>query len=228
MRVLITSSRGKENLVKAFEDIGATVVKSLLEVPNLIIPTVDEELPFFADNREWFKSLGIEVMVASEFTISTCRDKAEFNLFCKRHGFQTPRTWQIEGYIKPRFGKGSKGITKIERRTSILQEHCPFPEVSIDYFADLDGKCISIVPRFRLDIVNGASTRMEIVPSFNFNEVKRIGKELGLVGHNVIQGFWTGEVFIFSEVNARFGGGSHLTFSIFNSPKVLMEKMRVC
>lgn len=222
MRVLVTSPKGKENLVKAFEDVGATVVNSLLELPDLIIPTVDEELPFFALNREWFNANGIEVMVASEFTISTCRDKAEFNLFCKRHGFQTPRTWHMEAHVKPRYGKGSKGIVKVDR-SFIIQETSAFPEVSIDYFADLHGEPLNAIARFRLGIVNGASTEMEIVPNFNFKEVRRLGKELMLVGHNVIQGYWTGETFIFGEVNPRFGGGSHLTFDIFNSPKWLKD-----
>ena len=52
MRVLITSPKGKERLVKAFEDVGWTVVRTLLELPDLIVPTVDEELPFFSQNRE--------------------------------------------------------------------------------------------------------------------------------------------------------------------------------
>lgn len=225
MRVLITSPKWKEHLVKGFENAGWTVVTSLLECPDLIVPTVDEELPFFALNREWFKSQGIEVMVGSEFTISTCRDKAEFNLFCGRHGFQTPRTWQMDAYVKPRFGKGGKGIIEVDK-SFIIQENCPFPEVSVDYFADLEGNFLSAVPRYRLDIVKGEAQAMESVPNFDFEKIKRLGKELLLVGHNVIQGYWTGDSFILGEVNPRFGGGSWMTFDIFNSPKVLMENLQ--
>ncbi len=228
MRALITSPKGKERLVKAFEDAGWTVVKTLVELPDLIVPTVDEELPFFSQNRDWFKSVGIEVMVGSADTIHHCRDKAEFNLFCGRHEFERPPTHQFRGpcYIKPRFGKGSKGIVKVDN-SYILQTACPFPEVSVDYFADLDGTYYSCIPRFRLNIVNGESTAMAPVPDFDFKTIKRFGKELGLVGHNVIQGYWTGKEFIFGEVNPRFGGGSWMTFPIWNTPKRLLEIMRV-
>ncbi len=229
MKVLITSPRGKENLVKAFEDVGWTVVNSLLELPDLIVPTVDEELPFFAANREWFKAQGVEVLIASSFTIDTCRDKAEFNLFCGRHGFKRPPTYQpgeLASYIKPRFGKGSRGIVKVDS-SCIIQTECPYPEVSVDYFTDLDGKMWSVVPRFRLNVVNGESKAMMFVPNFNVREIKRLGKELGLVGHNVIQGYWTGKEFIFGEVNPRYGGGSWMTFDFCNTPRRLLETMRV-
>lgn len=224
MRVLITSPYGKENLVKAFEKAGAVVVKELFDNPNVIIPTVDEELPFFAANKKWFWTRDIEVVIASSFTIDTCRDKAEFFRFCRRHGFKTPPTLQEDVIVKPRFGKGSKGIVRVDR-SFIIQTFITYPEVSIDYFSDLDGNVLSIIPRYRLGIVNGESTEMKTVENFNFNEVKRLGRELMLVGHNVIQGYWTGEEMIFGEVNPRFGGGSHLTFNLFNSPKWLTDKM---
>ncbi len=229
MRVMITSARGKERLVSAFEKAGWTVVRTLLEQPDIIVPTVDEELPFFSQNRDWFKSLGIEVMIGSSFTIDTCRDKAEFNLFCGRHGFKRPPTYQpgeLDTFIKPRFGKGSKGIVRVNK-SFIIQTECPHPEVSIDYFSDLDGKFWSALPRFRLNVVNGESQDMAIVPEFNFSEVKRLGKELGLVGHNVIQGYWTGKEFIFGEVNPRYGGGSWMTFDFCDTPRRLLETIRV-
>lgn len=221
MNVLITSPRGKEKLVEAFTKAGALVVRHLANA-DLVVPTVDEELPFFSENTQFLKSIGKTVMVGSENTVYHCRDKAEFNLFCKRHGFYTPRTWHMNCYIKPRYGKGSRGIIKVNT-SFIVQEECLFPEVSIDYFSDLEGNCLSIIPRHRKNVVNGESTAMELVENFNFKEVKRLGKELELIGHNVIQGFWTGDTFIFSEVNPRFGGGSWLTFPLFNSPQWLVE-----
>lgn len=225
MKVYIDSPKNKEKLVQAFKDAGADIVSRLDDLfgsYGIIIPTVDETLPFFANSREYFSRNGLITMVANEFTINTCRDKAEFNLFCIRHGFQTPRTWQMNAFIKPRFGKGSKGILKVNR-SFIIQEECPFPEVSIDYFVDWAGNPISIIPRYRLNIVDGESQAFLLVDNFKTESIERLGKELGLVGHNVIQGYWTGDTFIFGEVNPRFGGGSHLTFGIFNSPKYIME-----
>lgn len=220
--VLITSPKGKEKLVAEFSK-HAPVVHEMDYSVKLIIPSVDEELPFFASSAQWFRSQGIEVMIASENTIFHCRDKAEFNLFCIRHRFQTPKTWQFNGYLKPRFGKASKGITKFTT-SHILQEECPFPEVSVDYFADLRGNMISALPRYRMNVVDGESTAAFAVLDFDLTQVIRLGKELKLVGHNVIQGYWTGETFIFGEVNPRFGGGSHFTFEHFSSPRWLVNK----
>jgi carbamoyl-phosphate synthase large subunit len=225
MRVLISSPRGKEALVEAFEEAGATVVRTLLEQPELIIPTVDEELPFFALNRDWFKSQGIAVMVGSDYTVSMCRDKAEFYRFCVRHGFKTPVTMQDMLIAKPRYGKGSRGIIRLDM-SYIVQPIITLPEVSIDYFADLDANFINAIPRFRLNVINGESQDMALVTDFDLETVKRLGKELGLCGHNVIQGFWDGKEMTFTEVNPRFGGGSWMTFDIFHSPKALMESIK--
>lgn len=222
MKVLITSSKGKEKLVKAFEDAGAEIVTSL--PADLIIPTVDEELPFFSQNIEWFKKQGTQVMVSNPETIFHCRDKAEFNLWLGRHGFATPRTYQRNEILKPRFGKGSQGIIKVNPHKYIYQEdYSQFPEVSVDYFADFEGKAISILPRYRLGVVNGESTELKYVEDFDFDVIRRLGKELRLVGHNVIQGFLLGNVLAITEVNPRYGGGSHMTFKDFNSPKWLVE-----
>lgn len=224
MSVYIDSPHGKEKLVAEFSKYTRVDTQITIET-TLIIPTVDETLPFFARQKEWFKAQGIDVMVASENTVYHCRDKAEFNLFCKRHGFQTPRTWHMNAFVKPRFGKGSKGITKVNT-SSIIQEECEFPEVSVDYVADSDGTFISAIPRYRLDVVNGESQAFEIVPNMELTQIKRLGQELALVGHNVIQGYYTGDTFIFGEVNPRFGGGSWMTFDIFSSPKFLMERYK--
>lgn len=223
MSVYIDSPRGKEKLVAEFATY-TKVDKSITSETRLIIPTVDETLPFFAQNKEWFKQQGIDVMVGSENTVYHCRDKAEFNLFCKRHGFQTPRTWQMNAFVKPRYGKGSRGQVKVNT-SFIIQEECTFPEISVDYFADLECQVKSVIPRYRLDVVNGESTKAVIVmEKAIIDTCKRLGRELELVGHNVIQGYWTGEVFILGEVNPRFGGGSWMTFPIFSGPKFLMEK----
>lgn len=226
MKVLITSPRGKEHLVDAFKKTDVEVVKTLEEGVKLIIPTVDEELPFFAQARPWFNQQGIEVMVSNPTTIDLCRDKAEFARVCARHGVSHPRTSYGENFIvKPRFGKGSRGIIRPEH-SHIVQETITFPEVSIDYFADFEGKCLSMIARYRLNVTNGESTDMQIVADFDYTDVKRFGEELKLIGHNVIQGFWTGKTFIFSEINLRFGGGSWMTFDIFNSPEYLINSIK--
>lgn len=224
VRVLITQPRGKENLVKAFEEAGALQVFHLANA-DLVIPVVDEELPFFASNTQYFEQLGKKVAVCNEMTIQKCRDKAEFYRTCRRMDFLTPETMQDELIVKPRFGKASKGIIRLDK-SYIVQQYIKHPEVSIDYFGDWQGKYVSAVARYRKGVVNGESTEMELVSNFDYSEVNRMGEFFKFVGHVVIQGFWTGEKLIFSEVNPRFGGGSWMTFKYFNSPKWLVENYK--
>lgn len=225
MKVYVTSPRGKEKLVQAFEKEGCEVVNKLSTDVKLIVPTVDEELPFFSRSREYFKSQGIEVMVSSDYTIDMCRDKAEFSRFCKRHGFAHPSTGQFEAIIKPRFGKGSKGIIKIDR-SYIVQDIVPFPEYSVDSYC---GAIRKFIPRKRLNIINGESTAAEI----NLQETigiaetaDRLAAQLGIYGPACIQGWWTGKTFIVGEVNCRFGGGFWLTQDIAPTVKWMVDEVR--
>ena len=221
MKVLITQPRNKEHLVKAFIDAGADVTARLDKDVKLIIPTVDEELVFFSNSREWFKDAGIMVAVNNEYVISECRDTAEFYRFCRRHGFKTPLTMQADLLAKPRFGKGSRGQFRIGR-DYIVKEYIDGDEYSIDYYDD--GRFLSVIPRLRLNVVNGEAKEAGIVSDpLLIEEATRLGKELGLQYHNVMQCFYDGKSVVWIEVNCRYGGGSWLTFHKFNSPKKLVE-----
>lgn len=224
-KVLITSPRGKENLVKAFKEAGAEVVTSMSEDVRLIIPTVDEELWLMANTRDWFKEKGITVACSSEFTINTCRNKNEFHKFCRIHGFNIPLTLKVPVIAKPVFGKGSRGFINLDK-SYVVQEKVEWPEYSIDYYRDENIE--SIIPRKRLCIVNGESKDCEInMSKYLVQEASRLGKELGLEYHNVMQCFFNEETkeIKWIEVNLRYGGGSWMTFERFNSPKYLLEKI---
>lgn len=224
MKVLITSPRGKQHLIEEFYKQGCDVVKQLDRDVKLIVPTVDEELWFFSYNRDWFKSHGITVACSPEFAVGTCRDKAEFSRFCKRHGYDTPHTGQFEAIIKPRFGKGSKGQIKVDR-SYIFQEIVTWPEYSIDYYKD--DSIESVIPRIRLDVVNGESTRAVIVEDERLiNEAINVARTLGLEYHNVMQCFYDGHNIKWLEVNPRYGGGSWMTFDKFNSVAHLVKTLK--
>lgn len=223
MKVQITSPRNKENLIHAFEEAGAEVTQFLTLDTGLIIPTVDEELPFFAAAKDWFARKGVRVPVSYLQTINVCRNKRSFNSFCLSNGFDIPQEFPPV-FVRPVYSKGGRGARQINQ--DIVQEYLDWPEYSIDYFANYDGTPLSIIPRQRLDIIDGASTKAAI----NYDPklvdtADRLGRMLHLIGHNVIQGFYDGKTFKLTEINPRFGGGSHLTFHIFNSPKWLVENL---
>lgn len=133
MKVWITQPYGKEPLVHAFINAGAEVFRKgdSWDKPDLIIPVVDEELPTWSYLKNTHP-----VMCASPWTIDTCRDKAEFYRFCRRHEFKTPDTMQDDLIAKPRFGKGSKGIIRLDKSYIVQPDWSAHKEISIDYFAD--------------------------------------------------------------------------------------------
>lgn len=227
MKVWISQPNGKEHLVQAFKDAGVEILtyKGSYVKPDLIIPVVDEELPSFSYLRH-----ELPVMCASAWTIDTCRDKAEFYRFCRRMDFKTPYTMQDKMIVKPRYGKGSKGIVRLDKSFLVQEDLSSHPEISIDYFADWEGNTLSVIPRYRMSVVNGESTEVKFINDLDLTEVTRLGKSLQLIGHNVIQGFLRPDGIVFTEVNPRFGGGSWMTFEKFNSPRWLMEHIgeRVC
>jgi len=92
---------------------------------SVVISLFDVDLPVLAANKQKFSDAGIKVIVSSEAVISTCNDKWETYLFCKEHGFHTPKTYvslpsahdavhsgelHFPVIVKPRWGMGSIGV----------------------------------------------------------------------------------------------------------------------
>lgn len=201
---------------------------------ELIIPTRDEELPFFAARKNDLRKLGITVMVPDLGVVETCRDKRRFIDFCMKNKFAIPRTYNISEldkvtdfpiFIKERFGKGSKNIFLVKSRSElelvlkkmdnpIIQEHIDAKEYTVDLFADFSGNVISVVPRERISILGGESFVGKTQKEWNIiTESIRLAKALGLTGHNTIQCFLHDGSVKFIEVNPRYGGGANLGFA---------------
>lgn len=235
MRVLITSAGKKVRLVREFQKAGAFVIAQDLDPTSpacliadkvadndneldLIIPTRDAELKMFCSTPK--------ALVSSKYTLDMCQDKSEFARFCRRHGFKIPVTGVYEMICKPRSGSGSRGIIYIDRSYVCQEVIKGQQEYTIDYFADFEGNPISVIPRKRLNIVDGESQACELVTMPHLvAEATRMGKELKIIGPATMQCFYDGTV-TWIEVNARFGGGSHFTWPLFNSPKWLVENYK--
>ncbi len=197
----------------------------------LIVPTRDEELPFFARHEPQFKDVGVTVAVSNIKAIEICRDKQAFQEFCHAHGLAVPRAFDLKGpcvfpaVIKERFGKGSSSVLRVADEAQlkaflpryeypIVQEAIDAPEFTVDVFVDSNGQIISIVPRQRLVVVGGESYVGRTVKHLGIiEETKRLLGVLDLRWHNTVQCFLRGEQVIFLEVNPRYGGGANLGFA---------------
>lgn len=201
---------------------------------KLIVPTRDEELPFFAEHRNKFADVGTFVMVPSLDTVRICQDKKLFIRFCQKNGFAIPKSYnnadlsidiEFPLFVKPRRGKGARQTVRVDSREelewvlrqvpdAVIQRFVQAPEYTIDLFADLSGKVISVVPRERIHIFGGESFigRTSNNPTL-IREAIRLATQLQLIGHNTIQCFHENDTAKFIEVNPRFGGGAHLGFA---------------
>ena len=199
---------------------------------RLVIPTRDEELPFFAVLRESFKHIGVTVMVSEPGVVNICQDKRLFIAFCAEHGLQVPRTYgtanditEFPVFVKEKMGKGSKWAFRVEAASEldnllsrlkdpIIQEYIEAPEYTVDLFADFSGQVLSVVPRERLSVFGGESFIGRTCKNWDIiKEAVRLAQVLGLVGHNTIQCFWHEGRVKFIEVNPRYGGAANLGFA---------------
>lgn len=196
---------------------------------SLIIPTRDEDLLYFSKNRNDYEKEGVKVAVSSFNAVITCADKWKFYLFLKKHhNIVAIKTWnkitseiEFPCIIKPKQGKGSKGVLvvedlcslkKIDLRENIIQERVEGVEYTVDYFADFESRPVSIVPRIRQKIEQGESkVAITKYDKEMISLTKKICLSLGLIGHNTVQCFKQKNGGIkFLEINPRFGGGAPL------------------
>jgi carbamoyl-phosphate synthase large subunit len=202
---------------------------------NLIIPTIDDELPIFGRSLGRFEPAGIDVAVSSEQTSIICNDKYETFLFCMKNGIKSAATrlpadvdlgrLQYPVYVKPRFGRGSVNVFAVNSDSqlrafleyvpdAIVQDHLAGTEFTVDVLCDFEGRVMSIVPRERLVIRAGVSdkgvTRKHPeVMAF----AEDVAQKLEIIGPANIQCKWDGRAVSLIEVNPRFSGGIPLTIA---------------
>lgn len=212
---------------------------------KLIIPTRDEDVIYFSKNKHYLeRKLGLKVMVPDFDVANRCFDKFEFYNFLTKHGIPTIKSWvevsneiTFPCVVKARKGSGARTFFIVESKNELLekikdtdelfiQEFVEGAEYTIDYFADFEGKCISIVPRIRVKVIAGESKVGVTVKDKQITELCSIlGQKIGLIGHNVIQCFKTeaGDI-KFIEINPRFGGASNLSFAAGRrTPRYLVQ-----
>jgi carbamoyl-phosphate synthase large subunit len=202
---------------------------------NLVIPTIDDELPIFGRSLTQFEQTGIEVAVSSERTSNVCNDKYETYLFCSQNGIKAPETWlpadvdfaklRYPVYVKPRFGRGSVNVFSVANEAqlrlfldyvpdAIIQDHLAGTEFTVDVLADFNSRVLSIVPRERLVIRAGVSDKGITRKNAEVIEfAKDVAEKLQIVGPANIQCKWDGQDVSLIEVNPRFSGGIPLTIA---------------
>jgi carbamoyl-phosphate synthase large subunit len=194
---------------------------------GLVVPTRDGELEAVADCRARLAALGATVMIASPEALGVCRDKRRFVRFCLDHGFATPRTFAVGEapdafpvFVRPEVGAGGAGARRVDSAADLpamegllIQAFETGPEYTVDVLMDLSGRPLQAVARRRLQVRAGEAVKSRVEDAPDLTEpALALCAAVGLVGHNVVQAFYTpGEAPRFIEINPRFGGASNLS-----------------
>ena len=210
--------------------------KTILEIcedhyVDLLVPTIDPELPIYAKNREAFEQAGTYILLPPGELVSMARDKADTAKMLSDMGISVPETWpgtevleeEPHAYpliAKPINGSGSAGVKTVSGPQElkevcrcpdyVVQKECQGREFTVHCFFVPELGCVSAVPYWRKKVRDGEVCfgQTERVPQF-----KEVGDRLaehfpGLSGVLCFQAFLqpNGDYKVF-EINARFGGG---------------------
>ncbi len=200
---------------------------------DVIIPTRDGELAFWAARKSEYLEHGIHVLVSPLESVERCLDKYQFAAFSCNEGLRmipaALSIQELEGseataryyVVKERYGSGARSIgLKLGRIDAI--EHAkkldspifqPFiegREFSVDAWLDRNGKVHGLVMRWRDVVINGES---RVTTTFHEPRLEPVLAEfleqLDLRGPIVLQVLMdsAGKLHVI-ECNARFGGAS--------------------
>ena len=211
---------------------------------KVLMPTSGFDIYPYSENRDKLAEVGAYAVVSDRKTLEICRDKTLTYQRLSSDGFEVPFTTtdpeKIKAFpviAKPRFGKGSRDILKIEDESDlkyassrfenmIFQEFLPGTEYTIDVLSDLDKKPLMAVPRVRIQTKAGISTKGKIILDSDLEtNCMRIAKHVGIRGPSCIQMKESPEgVIKLIEVNPRLGGGTiFTTLAGANFPAMILD-----
>ena len=196
---------------------------------NVIIPTSDLELAFWAKYKKKFNKYKIFPMISDYETVSLCQDKWKFFNFLKKNNIKTPETFlsiksinkKIKIFIiKERKVTNSRKIYPNLRlsdlqykikffKNPIIQEFITGEEISIDCSIAKNYLPKKIILRRRDKIFMGESEQTTFFRNNRFiSEMKKICKLFKFSGHIMFQAIVRNKKISILECNPRIGGAS--------------------
>ena len=210
---------------------------------EVLMPSSGSDIYPYSENRKQLAEMGAEAIVSDRDKLEICRDKMlTFQTLSNKFilPFTTAESNRIDTFpvlAKPRFGKGSRGIVKIDdesdlkyiiskRDDLVFQEYLPGTEYTVDVLSDLDGKPIIAVPRIRMQTKAGISTKGRVLrdPALEMDCMK-IAELVGIRGPCCMQMKESAEGRLkLIEINPRMGGGTIFTsLAGANFPAMLLD-----
>lgn len=203
------------------EDIG-NVIKTYSV--DMILPIVNGSVQIAAECKERFPEVWVPV---TDFAIAEqLFDKADAAKAFKEAGLPIPTTYsvlnaKVPAIVKPRKGGSSRGIMIFKNMEEMmrLQDYSNYimqefighrQEYTVDSYIDKDGNILVTVPRQRLEVMGGESTRSITCRNAELERLTKVVIEKfslrGPVNVQFIHDLDT-DRYLLMEVNPRIGGG---------------------
>ena len=224
--------------------------------PSLLVSLADKDLNALATVAPQLKAMDVQTLLPMHVnSVAICQDKRLFVQWCAKQGLPTPNTINFETrppttvqevtqafplFARAAVGQSSVGSMVVPTPnmlaalapmadTLIIQEMVTDPEYSIDVLSSFEGEALQAVVRRRLVVRGGESSTTQVVDNPDLGALAiKLCNSLGLVGHSVVQAFWSeqnGPRLI--EVNPRFGGASTLSIRAgLDSPRRIIGMLR--
>jgi carbamoyl-phosphate synthase large subunit len=200
---------------------------------DLLVPTIDPELPVYAAAKQRLAEHGIKICISEPSTIEICRNKITTHAWLLANGFPTVRQtdpetaltdspgWPLPLIVKPYNGSGSGGVQVLRTRREfeglaeigsgyIVQEIAPGREFTVNAYVNQAGDCVCAVPHWRKEVRAGEVSKGVTVKDPRLMDLAGAVTEAlpGAYGPLNLQCFLddSGAIRII-EMNARFGGG---------------------
>lgn len=140
---------------------------------DLIFLFVDEEIKNISNSKFLYKAAKKKIILSSKTSINICLDKYKFAIYCQKNNINVPENKSPYKYlIKPRIGRGSRGIKIVtdkkeisfyqRNKKFISQRYIDGQEYSIDCYFDSKNKYYFGLVRKRV-ITNGVSLIGDVV-----------------------------------------------------------------
>ncbi len=217
---------------------------------GLLVPTIDTELPFYAEHNAEFARIGTRVAVSGPETVDISADKVRTHAWLLENHFPTvrqaraqevlrrPALWTFPVIAKPRGGSAGMGVLKAaslealkvaaeEQDDLVVQDIASGREHTVNVYVDRIGNCRCAVPHLRLEVRAGEVSKAVTVKNEQLMQVtKEVAEALpDAYGALNIQCFLDGSEVKIIEINPRFGGGYPLAHAAgADFPKWLLQE----
>jgi carbamoyl-phosphate synthase large subunit len=198
------------------------------------MPLIDQEIAIASDLRRNAQlPAKVELLAPAWEQAMLCLDKWKAAQWMQQQGIPTPKTalamdpfGREDYFLKPRAGFGSRGARTIsmrelqllsndERQSSIIQEMCSGPEVTVDCYFDPLTQFLRVACRERLEVKSGVCTKARVFYDPPLADLGgRLARELQLAGSFCFQVMRGGEQWLVTDLNARPGAGTAICAAV--------------